>query len=72
MSPVRNTYSLSEISEAIPQLLEHFEHEPEPEVVTVTDHGQPVMAIVPWKLYELITQAVKCKRLAHENNGKPG
>jgi len=67
MSTVQETYSLSEIGEVIPQLLEHFEQEPEPDAVTVTDHGKPVMAIVPWKLYELITQAMKYKRLNHQN-----
>jgi PHD/YefM family antitoxin component YafN of YafNO toxin-antitoxin module len=65
MSNVQETYSISEIREEITRLLEHFKQEPEPEAVTVTDNGKPVMAILPWQLYELITQAVKSKRLPH-------
>jgi len=45
-----NTYSISEISEQITRLPDYFERKPE--VVIVTQHGKPVMAILPWALYE--------------------
>lgn len=63
MSIGQRTYSSAEIQGEITRLLEQFKREPE--AVIVTDHGKPVMAIVPWQLYELITQAVKSKHLPH-------
>ena len=43
-----NIYSISEIREEITRLPEHFAQDPE--AVTVTRHGKPVMAILPRKL----------------------
>jgi prevent-host-death family protein len=53
-----NIYSISEIREQITRLPEQFEHEPA-EAVTVTRHGKPVMAILPWELYESIMETLE-------------
>ncbi len=52
-----NTYSISEIREEITRLPEHFDREPE--AVTVTRHGKPVMAILPWELYESLIETLE-------------
>ena len=52
-----NTYSISEIREEITRLPEHFVHEPE--AITVTRHGKPVMAILPWELYEALIETLE-------------
>ncbi len=54
---VENTYSISEIREEITRLPEHFDKEPE--AVAVTRHGKPVMAILPWELYESIIETLE-------------
>ena len=51
------TYTISEIREAITRLPEEFEHEPE--AVAITRHGKPVMAILPWELYESIMETLE-------------
>lgn len=51
------TYSISEIREEITRLPEHFDRVPE--VVTVTRHGKPVMAILPWELYESLIETLE-------------
>jgi antitoxin YefM len=51
------TYSISEIREEITRLPELFEREPE--AVMVTRHGKPVMAILPWELYESIMETLE-------------
>jgi prevent-host-death family protein len=52
-----NIYSISEIREEITRLPEHFAQDPE--AVTVTRHGKPVMAILPWDLYESIIETLE-------------
>jgi prevent-host-death family protein len=52
-----NIYSISEIREEITRLPEHFAQDPE--AVTVTRHGKPVMAILPWDLYESIIETIE-------------
>lgn len=52
-----NIYSISEIREQITRLPEYFEQEPE--AVTVTRHGKPIMAILPWELYESIMETLE-------------
>lgn len=52
-----NIYSISEIREQITRLPEHFEEEPE--AITVTRHGKPIMAILPWELYESIMETLE-------------
>ena len=51
------TYSISEIREQITHLPEWFEQNPE--VVAVTRYGKPVMAILPWELYESIIETLE-------------
>jgi prevent-host-death family protein len=51
------TYSISEIREEITRLPEQFEQEPE--AVMVTRHGKPVLAILPWELYESIMETLE-------------
>ena len=53
----QNVYSISEIREVITRLPEQFEKEPE--VITVTQHGKPIMAIHPWDLYESIIETLE-------------
>jgi antitoxin YefM len=53
-----NTYSISEIRDAITHLPEEFEQEQEPEAVKVTRRGKPVLAILPWDLYEAIIETL--------------
>jgi antitoxin YefM len=52
-----NTYSISEIREEITRLPERFDHDLD--AVTVTRHGKPVMAILPWELYESIIETLE-------------
>jgi len=52
-----HTYSISEIGEEITKLPEQFDQEPE--AVTVTRHGKPVMAILPWELYESLVETLE-------------
>lgn len=54
---LQNVYSISEIREEITRLPEQFAQEPE--AVTVTRHGKPVMAILPWDLYESIIETLE-------------
>ncbi len=53
----KNIFSISEIREEITRLPERFDQEPE--VVTVTRDGKPVMAILPWGLYESIIETLE-------------
>jgi PHD/YefM family antitoxin component YafN of YafNO toxin-antitoxin module len=47
------TYSISQIT----RLPEHFDEIPE--TITVTRHGKPVMAILPWDLYESLMETLE-------------
>ena len=40
-------------------LPEQFEQETEPEAVAVTRRGRPVLAILPWDLYETIVETLE-------------
>lgn len=51
------TYSISEIREQIMRLPERFEEDPE--VVTVTRHGKPVMTILPSESYRALIELVE-------------
>ena len=52
-----NIYSISEIREEITRLPERFDQGLE--VVTVTRHDKPVMAILPWELYESLVETLE-------------
>jgi antitoxin YefM len=54
---LETTYSISEIREEITRLPEHFAQEPE--AIAVTRHGKPVMAILPWELYESLMETLE-------------
>jgi prevent-host-death family protein len=51
------TYSISEIREQIMRLPERFEEDPE--AVTVTRHGKPVMTILPTESYRALIEMVE-------------
>lgn len=51
------TYSISEIREQIMHLPERFEEEPQ--AVTVTRHGKPVMTILPTESYRALLEMVE-------------
>jgi antitoxin YefM len=40
-------------------LPEQFEQQPENDVVVVTRRGQPVLAIMPWELYDSIVETLE-------------
>ena len=40
-------------------LPEQFEQQPETDVVVVTRRGQPVLAIMPWELYDSIVETLE-------------
>jgi len=52
-----STYSISEISEVITRLPEQFDQNPKP--VTVTQHGKPVMTILPSSTYKELLETVE-------------
>jgi antitoxin YefM len=58
-----HTYSMGEVREHITRLPEQFaqelQTEGEIEAVTVTRHGKPVLAILPWDLYESIIETME-------------
>lgn len=51
-----DTYSISEIREAITRLPEQFEEDTD--VVTVTRHGKPVMTILPTSTYKEMQEMI--------------
>ena len=57
MSIGEQIYSISEIRDEITRLPEHFDQESG--AVTVTDHGKPVMAILPWQLYDSLIETIE-------------
>jgi PHD/YefM family antitoxin component YafN of YafNO toxin-antitoxin module len=57
VSMAENTYSISEIPEVITHLPEQFDHDPKP--VTVTQHGKPVMTILPSSTYKELLETVE-------------
>ncbi len=52
-----STYSISEISEVITRLPEQFDQNSKP--VTVTQHGKPVMTILPSSTYKELLETVE-------------
>jgi len=57
LSSIEYTLSISEAQSKITQLPEQFAEDPE--VVTVTRHGKPVMAILPYETYRRIQEALE-------------
>ena len=57
LSSLERTISISEAQNKITQLPEQFAEDPE--AVTVTRHGKPVMTILPYETYERIQEALE-------------
>ncbi len=51
------TFSISEISDIITRLPERLEQE-EVQLVTVTQHGKPVMTILPYSSFKELTETL--------------
>jgi antitoxin YefM len=54
---VEHTMSISEVQDKITRLPEQFAEDPE--AVTVTRHGKPVMAILPFNEYQSLVDTVE-------------
>ena len=52
-----NIYTIAEIRDKIMTFPEHFKIGPE--VVAITQNGKPVMAILPWELYESLIETLE-------------
>ena len=57
LSSLERTISISEAQNKITQLPEQFAVDPE--AVTVTRHGKPVMTILPYETYQRIQEALE-------------
>ena len=53
------TLSMVEARKQLTSLPEEFEREELLDVVTVTRRGKPVLAVMPWELYETITETLE-------------
>jgi len=53
------TLSMVEARKRLTSLPEEFERERDLDVVTVTRRGKPVLALMPWDLYETITETLE-------------
>ena len=51
--------TITEAREQLTKLPDQFAQEEAPEPVTVTRHGQPVLAILPWDLYESLVETLE-------------
>jgi PHD/YefM family antitoxin component YafN of YafNO toxin-antitoxin module len=56
---VSETLSITEAREQLTRLPERFAEHPELGAVALTRRGEPVMAIMPWELYEAITETLE-------------
>ena len=53
------TLSIVEARKRLTALPEEFERERDLDVVTITRRGKPVLALIPWDLYETITETLE-------------
>ena len=53
------TLSMMEARAKLTGLPERFERNPETGAVTVTRRGKPVLAVMPWELYDSITETLE-------------
>lgn len=51
--------SMAQAREQLTRLPEEFAREPEPGAVTVTRRGKPVLAVLPWDLYESVVETLE-------------
>lgn len=55
---MNSTLTITEAREQLTKLPDQFAEEQAPEPVTVTRHGEPVLAILPWKLFESLVETL--------------
>ncbi len=48
-----------EVRKNLTRLPERFQKEPEPSALAVTRRGKPVLAVLPWDLYESIIETLE-------------
>jgi prevent-host-death family protein len=53
------TLSMMEARGKLTGLPEEFERHPETGAITVTRRGKPVLAVMPWELYDSITETLE-------------
>lgn len=53
------TMSIAEAREKLTSLPNRFEEAGEEEVVVVTRHNKPVLAIMPWELYDTLMETLE-------------
>lgn len=53
------TVPITEARYELPHLLERFKQEPDTGAVAVTRRGKPVLALMPWELYESILETLE-------------
>lgn len=53
----KNIYTIAEIQDKITHIPEHFKTVPE--AIVVTQNGKPIMAILPWQLYESLIETLE-------------
>ena len=53
------TLAMVEARKRLTSLPEEFEREKDMDVVAVTRRGKPVLALMPWELYETITETLE-------------
>lgn len=53
------TMPIIEARKQLTTLPEQFAQDPEPTAVAVTRRGQPVLAIMPWELYEALVETLE-------------
>jgi hypothetical protein len=51
--------SIAEAREKLTSLSAHFEQDPTSEVVMVTRYNKPVLAIMPWNLYDTLIETLE-------------
>ena len=51
--------SIAEAREKLTSLPNQFEQDPDNDVVVVTRHNRPVLAIMPWELYDALMETLE-------------
>ncbi len=53
------TMPIIEVRRKLTTLCEEFEQEPETGAIAVTRRGKPILAVMPWELYESIVETLE-------------
>lgn len=53
------TMPMIEARRKLTSLPEEFDHDPEKQTVVITRRGKPVLAVMPWELYESIIETME-------------